>query len=295
MTTGFFPNLYSIGAMRCATTTTHEVLGLHPEICMSAVKEPMFWRAESMRASNDPASADFAQQGRFRSIDQYRSLFDFTNASYRYFGESSHYLDHPELAPFIHRYSPRSKIIISIRNPIERLMSEYRFFVLNNSSNAGLDEWIECESAPGRRYTKGLYSSGASRFVEVFGRQQVHFRVLEDLVTDPQRSNQELFEFLDVAPVETPLVHRENSHFNHSPIRQSYLKCRGLVSRVIPFKVRRKVRRSLEMRAAPSVVSGNHEELSTSNAERLRTLYRDDIARISDLIGRDLTSLWASG
>ena len=293
MTTTRFPNLYSIGAMRCATTSTHEVLNLHPEICMSASKEPMFWKAEWMRVSKDPAAADFANQGKFRSVDKYRSLFDFANPSYRYFGESSHYLTLPEVAAVIHRSCPRSKIIISLRDPIERMVSEYNWRHARGLESS-LNEWVAQDLEAHGRVTKGLYWEGASRFVEVFGRQQVHFRIFDDLVTDHQGANRGLFGFLELEPLDLPPIHRENSRFNRSPIQQRYLKVQGMASRIIPVQLRRWFRGRLEAQAADAAPSGTHEVLSDSNAERLHNIFSDDIARTSDLVGRDLTSLWAS-
>lgn len=37
------PNLFVIGASRCGTTFIHDVLGQHPEIFMSPIKEPSYF------------------------------------------------------------------------------------------------------------------------------------------------------------------------------------------------------------------------------------------------------------
>lgn len=40
------PNLIIIGAMKCGTTSLHNYLNLHPQICMSQDKEPEFFVEE---------------------------------------------------------------------------------------------------------------------------------------------------------------------------------------------------------------------------------------------------------
>ena len=68
----------------------------------------------------------YVKKGKYRTTDKYISLFD-NSRNYKYRGESSHYIYSPDTAIIIKKKSPQSKIIISVRNPIDRMYSEYLY------------------------------------------------------------------------------------------------------------------------------------------------------------------------
>ena len=41
----FHPNLFIPGAAKSGTTSLHELLDKHPDICMSSNKEPVYWNS----------------------------------------------------------------------------------------------------------------------------------------------------------------------------------------------------------------------------------------------------------
>ena len=45
----FKPNLFIPGAAKSGTTSLHNLLNQHPEICMSSVKEPGYWKNEKFK------------------------------------------------------------------------------------------------------------------------------------------------------------------------------------------------------------------------------------------------------
>jgi hypothetical protein len=45
----FLPNLFIPGAAKSGTTTLHELLDLHPDISMSKVKEPGYWKSVNFK------------------------------------------------------------------------------------------------------------------------------------------------------------------------------------------------------------------------------------------------------
>jgi len=126
-------NLFLIGAMRAGSTTLYHYLSQHPEIYMSPIKEPCFFIAEYRRRNLSKiglVDADLQKRieiinnkGEFRTIEKYQQLFrDIKNEKYA--GEASHYMYHPGTANIIYNYNPNSRIIVSLRNPVERIYSE---------------------------------------------------------------------------------------------------------------------------------------------------------------------------
>jgi len=110
---GALPNLLVIGAQKCGTSSLHRYLGAHPDIGMSTPKELDFF-----------AGPGFA--GWERGVDWYRARFD-PEKPVR--GESSpSYTAHPFVAGTperVHALVPDSKLIYLVRDPIERLVSQY--------------------------------------------------------------------------------------------------------------------------------------------------------------------------
>jgi Sulfotransferase domain len=108
---GALPNLIVIGAMKCGTTSLHHYLDLHPEIQMSKPKELKFF-VEEVNWS--------------RGEDWYRRHFD-PSAPVR--GESSpQYTTFPRwqgVAERMHALVPDAKLILVVRDPLERIVSHY--------------------------------------------------------------------------------------------------------------------------------------------------------------------------
>ena len=95
------PNLYIPGAGKSGTSSLHEYLGKHPEICMSTIKEPHFWTSPNFK---NYTKKDF---------NNYSKLFEGENNSYR--GESSTgYMCFSEFKPRIKKHYKSSPKFIFI-------------------------------------------------------------------------------------------------------------------------------------------------------------------------------------
>ena len=71
----FKPNLFVPGAAKSGTTTLHNLLNQHPEICMSKVKEPGYWKNENFQE--------------FKTVEKQNYLDLFGKSSCKIYGESS--------------------------------------------------------------------------------------------------------------------------------------------------------------------------------------------------------------
>ncbi len=104
-----------IGAQKCGTVALHRFLSRHPEIGMSVPKEVHLFDAPGYSRAWTPAQID----------ERYRPHFEHcAGASIR--GESTPlYLFFPDIAPELHRYNPELKLIVLLRDPVERAISHY--------------------------------------------------------------------------------------------------------------------------------------------------------------------------
>lgn len=105
-------NLIVPGAAKSGTSSLHEALSLHPEICMSTFKEPFFFCIKNEYE---------------RGPDFHNSLFEGTAASKIYGESSTGYMIGEEVTQRILECLFNPKIIMVLRDPVERTFSHYRW------------------------------------------------------------------------------------------------------------------------------------------------------------------------
>ena len=114
------PNLFIVGAAKSGTTSLHNYLNQHPDVFMCTPKEPHF-------LINNEIGKDRISIG-VSDKNKYLNLF-LKGKKKQYRGESSvMYLMYPDIViPKINQqYGEDCKIIIMLRNPIERAYSGFQ-------------------------------------------------------------------------------------------------------------------------------------------------------------------------
>ena len=137
-------NFFVIGAAKCGTTTIYARLSRHPEVFLSPLKEPNY----HSRADLDPTRFSKAfqanttldlthylsqpdplpemQVGFVREEAQYARLFSGATNVHRVVGEcSTSYLWSPSAPAALHAAHPNAKIVVALRDPVERIYSHY--------------------------------------------------------------------------------------------------------------------------------------------------------------------------
>src|SRR5258708_2921814 len=123
---GQLPNLIVIGAQKCATSSLHYYLGLHPDIYMSVEKELNF----------------FASHYNWeRGVDWYKASF---HSQAKILGEASpeytNFPQQPNVADRMAELIPQAKLIYIVRDPIERIISHYVHLYSRNLEDRPIDE-----------------------------------------------------------------------------------------------------------------------------------------------------------
>lgn len=180
---GNLPNLIVIGAQKCATTSLHYYLSLHPQISMSKVKELNF----------------FVQEYNWnKEIEWYKS--NFTSDADVY-GESSpmytHYPFFRGVPERMYSVVPEAKLIYILRDPIDRIISHYI-----HQYSAGLehrelsDALNNFENNP--YITRSRYYMQIEQYLNHFPKSSILIITLEDLHKNTQQTLQQVFRFLKV-------------------------------------------------------------------------------------------------
>ena len=181
------PNLLIVGAAKSGTTSLHNYLNQHPDIFMCSPKEPHF-------LINKEIGKQRINKG-IIDLKDYESLFG-EKAHLKYRGESSvMYLSFPEIAikNIKHYLDDDIKIIIMLRNPVERAYSGYqhvkRYKMMENLSfedalELGEERYHDIKNfTPASRYLElGNYYNQVNVFRKSF--DNIHVVIYDDYKTN---------------------------------------------------------------------------------------------------------------
>ncbi|XP_061600821.1 carbohydrate sulfotransferase 15-like [Cololabis saira] len=262
------PYFYIIGQPKCGTTDLFHRLLMHPEVKFNIIKEPHWWTRK--RFGYIRFKEGF--QERF-PVEDYLDLFDLAahnihegisgnssgdhpalqiitgeaSASTMWDNQAWSYLhgDREESAPpflvqdFIHAVQPGAKIIIMLRDPVERLYSDYLYFTTANKSAEDFHQKVvdsvrlfqSCLSERSLRscvyntslfnvmpvrLTLGIYFIFILDWMTTFQREQILVLRLEDYAANLKETIKKVFDFLSLGPlsdqVETALTKKPMSN-----------------------------------------------------------------------------------
>lgn len=200
------PNFLIVGAAKSGTTSLHHYLNQHPDVFMSSTdksgvsfKEPMFMVKENTQKR--------IHKGKW-TLEEYMELFDEVSEE-KAIGEASvFYLNfYKEAIPNIKRYlGENTRIIIILRNPVDRAYSAYQHTSRNNEKeNLSFEDALTVERerydsdtkiSPMTLYKEmGLYYEMVKAFKDEF---KVKIVLYEDFNRDNIKVVKEIFKFLDV-------------------------------------------------------------------------------------------------
>jgi len=202
-------NFFLIGAPKSGTTTIHERLSAHPEVFLSPLKEPNHYATDIDVAAFSPAfrantPLDLApyfaekplaprQVGFVRDPKQYARLFEEAGPHHAVVGEcSTSYLWSAEAAGNVAQSHAGARILVVLRNPVERLFSHWLMARKYGFTNQPLREAVRRDVQhpnPGWGRSElfveaGLYAGPLRRWFALFPRDQVRVLFTEDLALE---------------------------------------------------------------------------------------------------------------
>ena len=181
---GNLPGLIIIGAMKCATTSLHYYLNLHPEISMSKEKELDFF---SIKRNWD------------KGIEWYKSHFV---GQAKVHGESSpNYTVYPRLKGVPERmYSviPDAKLIYILRDPIDRIISQYVHNYSEGRDNRSLEDALRHLGDTNTYIVRSKYFMQLQQYLNYFPASNIWIMTTDDLHAQRQKTLQKVFRFLNV-------------------------------------------------------------------------------------------------
>ena len=279
-----------IGVPKAGTTWIYECLKEHPQICCSEPKELHFFNKN--HGFHKPNSAWRYKKG----MNWYKKHFSHCKPNQLKGEIDPLYIYEREALQLIKKHFPRIKVIVSLRNPIERAYSYYYHLKSKNIfKNLSFEKAIEKEP---ELKEWGLYFKYIKNCLEIFSRENVLILIYEDLQKDPIKFIQKIYEFLKVDVNFVPKSVRKR--INVKTIRMSQISrfTRNIYRFLVKFKIGKsflKILRKIGIRQALiDYLVLKIKKLPKMNKEtrnKLRNFYSEDIKQLELLIKRDL-SFW---
>jgi hypothetical protein len=202
------PNFLIVGAAKSGTTSLHYYLQQHPDIYLPAQKELHYFAAEQMLRLTGGPGDRHALSHICQTKDEYASSYAKVARQPAVGDISPSYLYFSEVSERIKNELNDPKIIILLRNPIDKAFSQYMHLVRDNRETLDFHEALMAEreriergwAAIWRYAESSLYFSRIKKYLDVFGEDKVRISVYDDLAKSPERLVRQLLEFIGVDP-----------------------------------------------------------------------------------------------
>ncbi|MES9929263.1 MAG: sulfotransferase [Candidatus Thiodiazotropha sp. 6PDIVS] len=191
-------NLFVVGAMKGGTTWVVNQLGIMDEVFVPYLKEPHYFSQLKSYRKHIRHISDYQNY-----LNLYKSSID---EKYLVDGSVS-YLTTPNVANKIFKHNPDSKIIILLRDPVQRAFSHY-LMMLREGNTVDQDFIKELENdyhnelnniLESKRYIKnGLYYSGVREYLDLFGSENVLIEYYPEVLERPMQVLKRICSFLQL-------------------------------------------------------------------------------------------------
>lgn len=285
------PSFLIVGAVKGGTTALYHYLNQHPDIFLPRLKEPKYFSTPSINFPQNGIGDHYIDRFRIRSEEHYLRLFE--GRKEKVIGEATpEYLYyHKSVAEAVYTYLGDVKIIISLRNPVDRAFSSYTNLVRDGREPLSFLDGLDAEEARMANNWDmlwaykgaGLYSEQVKSFINIFS--DVLIIKQEDLFNSSQEVVRQALRFLGV---DDKIHLNENERYNPSGKPKNRLSS-FILSRSNPVSpyVRELAKRMVPRRYLEKIAASSIEKLKMCEKSRtyLNGYFQEDVAKLEEITG----------
>ena len=283
------PNFFIVGSPKSGTTSLYEYLKDVPGIYMSPEKEPKYFHKKNSELNLKGISDESKYLKLFKNVKDEKVI-----------GEASPtYLIDPESAELIQKFNPESKIIIILREPVDKAFSQYLLRVSNGKETRSFKEVIasrmNTKTGGLREYDlcidPGLYYNQVKKYLDVFGSGKVKIIIFEEFVKEPIKTVKEVLEFIGIDAEPSKKVGKA---FNPYGAPRGKIGKKILASKTIKKISTKIIPQTLRWKVRGKILIKKDEKPKLSKEDRLvlENFYRNDINELKNLIKTKLPWDW---
>lgn len=263
-----------IGAQKCGTTSVATQLAQHPDVCFSRVKEPGYFNRVQEWQSE---------------IDSYHKLFSAKDD--QICGEASTmYTFSPEWEGTharLNSYNPDLKLIYMMRNPIERVISNYSHNLVRGIVKESPEKIVLSDPA---YINRSKYWMQIEPYLGLFTENRIRLIVFEEYISNQQLTLDQIAPFLGIS---SNGFDRSDDAREHKTIGNWYLKYEWMreftntesfqiIRQLFPENLRKALRKRLSRRLEQK------PQFSVDLQRSIWSVVEDDVRRIEDFLGREI-------
>ena len=285
------PDFFIVGAAKSGTTSLVEYLNQHKNIFIPNIKEPNFFGKDLVVNSKS-------------SMDEYLSLF-YDAKDDAIIGEAStHYLCSRTAAKEIFEFNPLAKIIIILRNPVERSYSHFYYRTMYSGEERSFIKAFESSlklmndknSSPDIEpfAQMSFYATSIKRYINEFGSKSVKILLFDDLIINAEKVCMEVFEFLNVerkALMDTKKVYNRTKPPKFQII-ENLIKKPNILRAITRITMKKELRDKLKTWLRSMNARKRVPPMDEKIRQYLADIFRNDVQQLEKLLGRTLEDHW---
>lgn len=279
-------NFFIVGAPKCATTSVYRYLNSHPFVFMSKPKEVNYFSAPDIMQQNL-----YYKESVINTRHDYDEIFINVGNELVVGDASVSYFYYPDVPARISEYNSDAKILIILRNPVERAFSHYLMDQRLGYVKASLEEVFYNQVRYPLHYQQyfhlSQYLQPIERYISQFGKDNVKIMIDTDIKTDAKSEFDELSDFLGIDRIEYDVSRQHNVYKQPINTLISLLYSSGSIRRILQKILPRTITTNLKQYLFST---GSKPVLDNILCKELYEYFENDISKLEGLINRDLSA-----
>jgi hypothetical protein len=258
-------NFFMVGCQRCGTTWTAAALRDHPEVYQPVKKQSYFF-----------------DRNYDKGIDWYLNFYTDVEPKHKAVGEIATGYCLPSAIPLMAKHFPNVKLMMVMRNPIDRAYSNYQTRRIEEG-------WSSFEDAIERDpefLERGQYIDQIDVLLDYYDRDKILFLLYDDLSKDDRAYLTQILDFIGVDSNRESKLFGQRKNAAIFPGLRKWLHNMGLDSLV---HVVRKSFIGDWLRRNRKNKGSAYQPMNKETRKRLIEHFRSYNDRLSELLGRDLS------